>query len=108
MVLASPDLFIDPLYADKITDRIRNVMITGQIKECPRSSNGKMYRLEWKEPLPAGVERLWLRNHLVQSKGNKETLQQAMKAHTRIAIMQRARKRRHAGRKNIRLEMMPL
>jgi hypothetical protein len=54
MILAGPDLFLDTLYADKLNDT--EVKLTGQIKECPRASNGKRYCLEWKEPLPSGID----------------------------------------------------
>jgi hypothetical protein len=75
MTLASYHLFLDDLYKDKFTDPL--VLIRGQIKECPRASNGKQFRLEWKEPLPVGVERLWLRSHLVASSDSKGMLQEA-------------------------------
>jgi hypothetical protein len=78
MILASHDLFIGTLYEDKFSDP--NVMMVGQIKECPRASNGKQYRLEWKDPLPPGVERLWLPKHLVGSSESKERLLKAIKA----------------------------
>jgi hypothetical protein len=55
------DLFLDPIYKDQFDDR--SVLIVGQIKECPRTTNGKRYRIEWKNegmPLPAGLQVNWL------------------------------------------------
>jgi hypothetical protein len=103
MILASADLFIDILYSDKFSDQ--NVMIIGQIKECPRASNGKQFRLEWKEPIPFGVQRLWLCNNLVASRDNKAKLQQAMLAfenssHNKKINKSRAKKKQHTGHAN--------
>jgi Transposase IS4 len=79
MILAGCNLFIDPLYVDKFTDP--HVTMRGQIKECPRASNGKQYRLEWKQPFPVGVEHLWLRTYLAASSDSKSLLQDAIKAY---------------------------
>jgi Transposase IS4 len=75
-LLANRDIFLDPTYSDKCSDD--SIHIVGQIKECPREANGKMYRVEWKNPLPDGVERGWLRCFLTGSKENRATLLSAM------------------------------
>jgi hypothetical protein len=108
MILASADLFIDILYSDKFTDL--NVMIIGQIKECPRASNGKQFHLEWKGPIPHGVQHLWLCNNLDASSDNKAKLQQAMLAYENSAHNKKisaknktsqAKKKQHTGHANV-------
>jgi Transposase IS4 len=76
MILAGLDIFLDPLYGENFTDS--DFKILGQIKECPRASNGKLYRIEWKEPLPPCINRLWLRTHLVGSMENRALLKAAI------------------------------
>jgi hypothetical protein len=69
MLLGKLDLFLDStLYGDKYSDNsIEN--LTGQVLQCPRSSNGRMYRIDWKEPLPLGLDRSWLHSHIAASRG---------------------------------------
>jgi Transposase IS4 len=80
MLLANLELFLDStLYGDKYTDT--SIEIVGQVKECPRASNGKMYRIDWKGPLPPGLDRSWLRIHVAGTNANKAKLQLAIKAY---------------------------
>jgi Transposase IS4 len=85
MLLASSELFLDPMYQDKIADTpLAIAELVGQVKECPREANGKRYRIEWKndgEPLPTGLERSWLCTYLVANKDNQGKLQRAMIAY---------------------------
>jgi hypothetical protein len=64
-LLASLDLFLDPLYKDQFDDP--SVLIVGQVKECARESNGRRYRIDWKNdgmPLPGGLQANWLSPYL--------------------------------------------
>jgi hypothetical protein len=75
-LLAERDLYLDPTYSDQFSDG--TIRIVGQVKECPRESNGKMYRIEWKNPLPNGLQRKWLRSFITGSKENRASLLSAM------------------------------
>jgi Transposase IS4 len=81
-VLAKSDLFLDPLYHDKFSDPTAELV--GQVRECPRESNGKRYRIEWKNegrPLPPGLDRTWLWCYIPTSKDTRERLQSAIIAY---------------------------
>jgi Transposase IS4 len=78
-LLASKEVFLDPLYEDQFDDP--SVLLVGQVKECPREANGKRYRIEWKnegKPLPAGLQIKWLQSYLLSTKENRMALQDAM------------------------------
>ena len=44
-LLGGMDLFLDPLYKEQFNDP--SVLLVGQVKECPRESNGKRYRVQY-------------------------------------------------------------
>jgi hypothetical protein len=79
MILATRDLFLNPLYIDKFEDDTAELV--GQIKECPREANGKQYRIDWRNPMPEGLEREWLQTFLVGSEEVKKSLLVAMDAY---------------------------
>jgi Transposase IS4 len=72
MILARKDVFLNPLYANRVTDD--SLEIVGQIKECPWEANGRQYRIEWRNPLPALLQREWLQSFLVGSEDNRKKL----------------------------------
>jgi Transposase IS4 len=86
-LLATLDLFLDPLYHDKFGDE--TVQIVGQVRECPREANGKRYRIEWKNegrPLPSGLNRTWLSSYIPASKAVRDKLQVAIAAYSDIFV----------------------
>jgi hypothetical protein len=54
MILATRDLFLNPLYINKLEDDTAELV--GQIKECPHKANGKQYCIEWRNPMPEGLK----------------------------------------------------
>jgi hypothetical protein len=79
LFIAKNDLFLDSIYYDKVTDN--SIEIVGQVDQCPRATNGKQYKLTWKEPIPKGIERSWLRTYLVGSGENKARLLTCIQAY---------------------------
>jgi hypothetical protein len=95
-LLASMDLFLDPLYKDQFDDP--SVLLVGQVKECPREVNGKRYRIEWKnegKPLPSGLDiKWWLQSFIPASKENRAALQCAITKYANCPIGKAAKKKK--------------
>ncbi len=75
-LIAGSDLFLDPSYSSQFNDATAEVI--GQVKECPRESNGRMFTLQWKNPLPSGLQREWLRCKILATQEVKDQLIKGM------------------------------
>jgi Transposase IS4 len=78
-LIAKSDLFLNPVYSNQFNNP--TMELVGQVKACPRESNGRQYRIEWKHPLPERLQREWLRCNLHATKELKEKLVVGMTAY---------------------------
>lgn len=84
LLLAGSSFFLDPRYADQYT--ATDTEVVGQVKQCPRELNGRLYVIEWRNPLPPGLQRQWLRCTFPGSDENKEELLRCIEAYQNSSI----------------------